>query len=110
MLMTWEDGLYCHNQGGPSLKIHSLPFLKERASDEMTYTLAVIELLRTLGAEMNVGTEPLKGAVARSVATFYTNQPEPVDIEGKLVGPKNASRLHMFAGSCELFFYLQGSR
>eukprot|EP00731_Ephydatia_muelleri_P028307 Em0019g1180a len=64
------------------VELCSLPFLKEKASDEMTYTLAVIELLRTLGAEMKVGTEPLRGAVARSVATFCTSEPEPLDTEG----------------------------
>ena len=50
----------------------SLPFLKERGSDENTYAPCVIETLSLLGS-LSVGltSEPLRQQVAQTVANFY---------------------------------------
>jgi len=62
--------------------IHSLPFLKERASDENTYAPNVIEVMVLLGKLAKGSSDPLRREVARAVAAFYSEQPDQAHLEG----------------------------
>ena len=62
--------------------IHSLPFLKEKASDENTYAPNVIEIMVLLGKLAKGSSDPLRREVARAVAAFYSQQPDQAHLEG----------------------------
>ena len=53
----------------------SLPFLKEKTSDENTYAPQVIETLAWLGRLAKGQHDQLRGGVAKAVAAFYSEQP-----------------------------------
>lgn len=63
--------------------IHSLPFLKEKVSDENTYAPSVIETMALLGTLAKGSSDALRLEVARAVATFYSKQPDEAHLEGK---------------------------
>ena len=62
--------------------VSSLPFLKERSSDENTYAPCVIETLSLLGTLMKIESDPLRQQVAQAVADFYTAEPNEAQAEG----------------------------
>lgn len=55
------------------VKLCSLPFLMQRASDENTYAPSVIELIISLGKLVEAGASPLQIQVAESIAVFFTD-------------------------------------
>lgn len=64
--------------------VHSLPFLKEKVSDENTYAPSVIETMALLGKLAKGSSDALKWEVARAVAAFYSKQPDKAHLEGEL--------------------------
>lgn len=66
--------------------VSSLPFLKEKSSDENMYAPCVIETLSLLGALMKFESEPLRQQVAHAIADFYTAESNKALAEGKIVG------------------------
>ncbi|XP_071355302.1 cilia- and flagella-associated protein 69-like isoform X2 [Trachinotus anak] len=56
-----------------ALKICRLPFLKERASDEVTYAQDVIEFLSHMGCLMRVSDAEVKQQIVESVKSFYSH-------------------------------------
>ena len=65
-----------------ALFLPSLPFLKEKSSDENTYAPCVIETLSLLGTLMKFESEPLRQQVAQAVANFYSAESNEALIEG----------------------------
>lgn len=66
--------------------VSSLPFLKEKCSDENSYAPCVIETLSLLGTLMKFESEPLRQQVAHAIADFYTSESNQALAEGKMVG------------------------
>ncbi|XP_030267530.1 cilia- and flagella-associated protein 69 isoform X1 [Sparus aurata] len=55
-----------------ALNICSLPFLKEKASDELTYAQDVIEFLSHMGCLMRVSDAEVRQQIVESVKSFYS--------------------------------------
>ena len=68
----------------PFQHVHSLPFLKEKVSDENTYAPSVIETMALLGKLAKGSSDALRWEVARAVAAFYSKQPDKAHLEGEL--------------------------
>lgn len=60
----------------------SLPFLKERASDENRYVPHVIETLSLLGTLIKFQSESLRQQVAQTMADFYCAETNEAQTEG----------------------------
>jgi hypothetical protein len=60
----------------------SVPFLKEKSSDENTYAPCVIETLSLLGTLVKFESEPLRQQVAQTIADFYTAESNEALVEG----------------------------
>lgn len=58
-------------------------FLKERISDENTYTSHVLQTLTLLGQFVAAGEERVAPAIAKAIASFYTEDPNQALLEGK---------------------------
>ncbi|XP_050924330.1 cilia- and flagella-associated protein 69 [Lates calcarifer] len=56
-----------------ALKICRLPFLKERASDELNYAQDVIEFLSHMGCLMRVSDAEVRQQIVESVKSFYSD-------------------------------------
>ncbi|CAL8298824.1 unnamed protein product [Lota lota] len=56
-----------------ALKICSLPFLKERASDEITYVYDVKEFLSVMGCLMRVPSAEVRHELCSSLKSFYSH-------------------------------------
>uniref|UniRef100_A0A3B4TZU3 Cilia and flagella associated protein 69 n=1 Tax=Seriola dumerili TaxID=41447 RepID=A0A3B4TZU3_SERDU len=56
-----------------ALKICRLPFLKEKASDEVTYAQDVIEFLSHMGCLMRVSDAAVRQQIVESVKSFYSS-------------------------------------
>ena len=65
----------------------SLPFLKERSSDENTFAPCVMETLSLLGSMMMLQCESLRQQVAQTVADFYCTESNTAQAEGMLAYP-----------------------
>ena len=64
----------------------SLPFLKERSSDENTYAPCIIETLSLLGSLMiGLESEALRQHVAQTVADFYLAESNEAKAEGIII-------------------------
>lgn len=70
--------------------VSSLPFIKEKCSDENIYAPCVIETLSLLGTLIKFESEPLRQQVARAIADFYTAESNQALAEGKMVDVKLA--------------------
>ena len=64
--------------------LSSLPFIKERSSDENTYAPCVIETFSLLGTLMKFESDPLRQQVAQAVVTFYNAESNEAQAEGQL--------------------------
>lgn len=63
--------------------VSSLPFLKEKSSDENTYAPCVIETLSLLGTLMKFESEPLRQQIAQAVADFCSEESNDAHTEGQ---------------------------
>ena len=64
------------------LGLCGLPFLKEKASDENTYSPQMIEVLTTLGQLVCGDSEPVRVQVAETVAMLCSKQRNRTVVEG----------------------------
>lgn len=67
------------------LELCSLPFLKEKASDENTYAPQMIEMLTTFGQLVCGENDAVRAQIAKTIASFYTQKSSEVPIEGELL-------------------------
>lgn len=66
------------------------PFLKERVSDENTYSTHVLQTLTLLGQLAASGEEHITPTVAEAIASFYIEEPNQALLEGVVVILKGA--------------------
>lgn len=66
------------------MELCSLPFLKEKMSDENIYAPQVIETLSWLGRLAKGKSDTLRGRVAKAVAAFYSEQPNHALKQGEV--------------------------
>jgi hypothetical protein len=64
------------------IKLCGRPFLKERLSDENNYTADVLQTLSLIGQFVMSGDQQVTSAVAKTVAAFYTEEPNRAFLEG----------------------------
>ncbi|XP_037548992.1 cilia- and flagella-associated protein 69-like [Nematolebias whitei] len=65
-----------------ALKICSLPFVKERASDELNFTQAVTEFLSNMARLMRVSHEEVRLRLVESVKSFFSSAVQIKEPEG----------------------------
>lgn len=69
------------------------PFLKERTSDENTFATHVLQTLTLLGEIAVTSDDSIRGLVAKSLASFYTADPNRAVKEGKMEGGGEGGRV-----------------
>ncbi len=72
------------------MELCSLPFLKEKMSDENMYAPQVIDTLSWLGRLAKGKSDPLRARVAKAVAAFYSEQPNHALKQGEVGFQVNA--------------------
>lgn len=63
------------------LKICSLPFLKEKSSDELVYEQIVIESIDQLGFLMRVPSTEVRLQICATLLSFYSETPQSQDVQ-----------------------------
>lgn len=63
------------------LDICSLPFLKEKSSDELVYEQIVTESVSQLGYLMRVPSRDIRKQICKTLVSFYTEKPESQEVQ-----------------------------
>lgn len=67
------------------IELCAKPFLKQKMSDENSYTADVLQTLTILGQLAVVsGEECITATVARSIASFHSEEPNKAFLEGQI--------------------------
>ncbi|KAK3109030.1 hypothetical protein FSP39_021501 [Pinctada imbricata] len=63
------------------LRICSLPFLKEKSSDELVYEQIVTESVSQLGYLMRVNSRDIRIQICKTLVSFYSEKPSSQDVQ-----------------------------